>query len=785
MADEKVDEFDAGAAAQLSNATAEEFTTTDNASGSQAQGKVVKRRNRRPVVCKPCRERRSKCSREKPCSICEKRNEAHLCVYAEPVDKSGRAAGTRANKTANRAKQLDKLRELEELFKQTFSRGQSQNAPAKDHYNSNQLPTPTNADGDNQGNMLDPASLPHWSSLFQDLRSSMEGYEDALSDVDDGVIASEERPVLLGSSNPPLLSVILRQYLPEKDEVDRRLNEYFNATYMVIPVIHAPTFLDQYNEFETSSDTTDPAWVALLFAILSLSALITGAQGKDSDLIQHDHWVSAASQCLNIAGYTKPKPHLISALLLVAQSQYMRYLDPSREVALIISIVTRLAFQAGIHREPGPSVSPFEGEMRRRVWVMIRHLDRQVACQFGVPASVQSNAADISAPHNLLDSDFNESITELPPSRPPTDLSPINTFVMKNKLMSVFDVIYAHAINILSPADDDDELNDLESLLKSEHGSIPEAFKMKPISLSINDPPHLRMSRITLEFLFQKTMIILHRRRMAKGAQNSYSACTLAAKSIVNTFQELIDAFEPGKLMEGKGWMLSATIVNDFLLACMALAMAALSPHFGAKYADEILNTLEAGRNLCFSLANRSRGASRVLNAINNVFARHGRDATLPLDPRMQQSGYAPAPSYNTNGYATSSSMAPPDQTSPFAPFPTPAPSSALSQERSTTNGPQGQGQMPYASPLTAFWTGAGNSIFEGQPVMPGVIPSTHQQQQIGQSQQGQAFDFNTLPVQGQAGQFGAVADDFARLSAQAGVGDIDWSVFDAYITEY
>ena len=807
-------DFQSGGPVQVAdNATAIHSAPDNTSNASQKLAKrEKKRRNRLPVVCKPCRDRRAKCDQVKPaCGSCEKRGEQHACVYVLRPNQKTRNAGARASDSAAaRAKQLDKLGQLESMLKRISAQDSSQQTAPKDHYGTNQQQSPpATTEGDGLGAIDAASTLPHWSSLIDQLRASLQGYEDVLSDTDEnaGVVTSEETPLLLGNPNPPPLSTIIANYLPaNKNEIDTRLSTYFNAMFMVIPVIHRQKFIEEYEAFSNSSydETSDPVWVALLFGILSLSALITGVKGDTDDMAQHDLWVNAAAQCLKIKGYTKPRDHLIPALLIFTQSQYLRYLDPSREVAALVPVIVRLAFQSSQHREPGPGVSPFEGELRRRRWVMIRHLDRQVACQFGVPASVQSSAADIEPPRNLNDEDLFEGMTELPPSKSLAEHSAVSTFIVKNKLMAVFDEIYAFALNLRAIPNEESEITRLESLLSAEYESIPDQYKPKTMSLSIADAESVRMSRITLGFLYQKSIIILHRRRMARQVPSSYAACTEAARSIIMTFQDLIEAFQPGRIMEGSEWMLGATIVSDFLLACMTLTVSVGTYQSGSKNIEDNLNVLEVARNLCMQLSSKSGGATRVSQVINSVLLRSGRDANIQLEPQTQQMpqipyGYQPAPSYNLNGYgpaAGSGAGSHPSQSSPFQPFPTPAPSSALSEERSTSNGPQGQqgyggGQVPYAGTLATSWAGMPTSIFEGQPMMPGLFPSSNQQApQQGQHQQmaNAVMNYNQGPGQvGQLIQATMHMDPFERLATYAGgnSGEIDWTVFDQYIMDF
>ena len=58
-----------------------------------AQFRVIRKRNRIPLSCGPCRQRKLKCDRTTPCQNCVKRADTNSCVYATPV---GRKRATQA-----------------------------------------------------------------------------------------------------------------------------------------------------------------------------------------------------------------------------------------------------------------------------------------------------------------------------------------------------------------------------------------------------------------------------------------------------------------------------------------------------------------------------------------------------------------------------------------------------------------------------------------------------------------------------------------------------------------
>ncbi|KAJ6036784.1 fungal specific transcription factor domain protein [Penicillium herquei] len=92
----------------------------------------------------------------------------------------------------------------------------------------------------------------------------------------------------------------------------------------------------------------------------------------------------------------------------------------------------------GYHRDAKhfSSISPFDGEMRRRVWAMIVQLDSSVSTQLGLPRLVKESDTNTAEPRNLVDSDFDEDISILPPSRPEIEVTPTLYVLTKLRLLS-------------------------------------------------------------------------------------------------------------------------------------------------------------------------------------------------------------------------------------------------------------------------------------------------------------------------------------------------------------
>jgi transcription factor-like protein len=234
----------------------------------------------------------------------------------------------------------------------------------------------------------------------------------------------------------------------------------------------------------------------------------------------------------------------------------------------------------GYHREPPHSalVSPFECEMRRRIFTQIYMFDVLISFSMGLPDLVRQVQSDIKTPSNLYDTDFGPTSTSLPPPRPLREISAVTYTVAKWRIVRVF----ARAADIshrVAPPNYTTVVA-LEDELEQVHVDIPEPLKFVPIELQISDPEALIFNRFKLELLYQKTLCILHRRYLMAVATTenecqSQDKCILAAMRILELFQALFGATAPaGGSLTKMPYFLNSLGSQDFLLAAMIICVA-------------------------------------------------------------------------------------------------------------------------------------------------------------------------------------------------------------------
>jgi hypothetical protein len=556
------------------------FRANGDAFPHTSQAKVIKR-NRQALSCLPCRQRKLKCSRQQPCETCVKRNDESSCIYAKATTKSDHKS------ESSRAKAQDRLRQLEDLVMQMVDSDST-----KDPEPSAQSPASADSEQAPDGVLTKSATSSnyvggtHWSAILeniQDLKKDLGAESPGAYPEEDDEIDMDSDTIFGMYRMIPPVSQLLAHHLPPRLQVDRLMSVYFNARAMSFPIIHSGEFQRKYEEFWKDPASIPVHWVSCLFSICCIATKMAKIQGLplfdsgySASANQPDTQVflSVSAQCLIIGGF-RPRPHVVEALGLYAQCRFMESMDPSREVGLIFSIAVRLCYRMAYHRDPDnfPQLSPYEGEMRRRVWAMVRHFDLLSSFQLGLPANIAPDSWDARPPLNLKDEDFDMNTKVLPPPRPEIEPSQMLYFIVKARLMNNFGRVCAHSLSFKTTSQN--EVLELDASVRETYKHVPESLRVRPMPQSFATPPYLIMLRINIEFLYQKSLLVLHRKYMLQDFQFSTKACVDSAMSIARIFSDIYRETQPGGQLHKDRWMFGSFMLTDYLLAAMVMCLAA------------------------------------------------------------------------------------------------------------------------------------------------------------------------------------------------------------------
>lgn len=419
---------------------------------------------------------------------------------------------------------------------------------------------------------------------IEDLKSYFEDDDDTGDGSPEPDLNDQPAEVLMANNSAPRTRQELLSCLPPRHIVDRLTMRYFSAYSPSQHIIHRPTFVKQYAEFWQDQSALPLDWIALLFNILALGTFFSTFTApheleNDSDIPpmqRFSQYRTAAGWALISAKYTHPGPMTLQPMLLYIESEFLVNRASQMNCYLLSAVGLRLMMKMGLHRDPSklPNISPFDGEMRRRMWNLLAQIDLIVSFHLGLPSMIHGIESDTGLPRNLINEDLTPNMAELPPSRPDSEYTELTYPIWKSTVCRVFGLVarQAHSLSLPKYAD----VMKLDNLLEEKWAQVPAFMKVKPLEDSITDPPQLVNQRFGLAALYQKSRCVLHRRYLIEATprkEHEYSrkTCLDAALSLLEYQNTIYQATLPGGLLRQNGWFITSLAIHDFLLAAMVI----------------------------------------------------------------------------------------------------------------------------------------------------------------------------------------------------------------------
>lgn len=344
-----------------------------------------------------------------------------------------------------------------------------------------------------------------------------------------------------------------------------------------------------------------------------------------------------STECLIMSNYSiAPGNFTMEALLFNIQGEYV--LRPKAQVGVWIlsSIATRLAMRMGYHRdsEGYPQISPFHGEMRRRVWATISQLDTLTSYQLGLPSIIQESQSDTKLPGNYFDEDLDPDAASLSAPRSERELTPVLYTIAKGRLLSVFRSFFNRVSTMRITAYQD--VMALDQSLNAAHDLIPPRLRLAKLDDSITVSSNILIRRYNLELVYQKARCVLHRHYMTASYQDSeYKhsrlSCVDAAMTLLRHQADIFKEVQMGGRLFKEKWFLSSLENNDFLLAAMIVCLELISQwqHHSAELQiisgsagivnytrDEMAGALQKSRNFWEEFGTSSAEAQQALTVL-------------------------------------------------------------------------------------------------------------------------------------------------------------------------
>ncbi|CAH0056476.1 unnamed protein product [Clonostachys solani] len=284
-----------------------------------------------------------------------------------------------------------------------------------------------------------------WSKLNDELESLRNDYqkvtdeESDYSDYEETPVHSPEGPPGSSGDHHAFIfgyksaDVDLRGCHPLPSHIPYLWSVFRENVDPLIKILHVPTGEEILRDARKNPSILSPGNAALVFAIY-YSAVVsmepdevrTNFNSEKDDLLKRYRF--ALEQSLAKADF------LNSSELVVLQAftifiTVVRRFDRSRFCWTLLALLIRIAHGMGLHRDGSQlGLTPFETEMRRRLWWGILALDLRSAEELGTELSISETSYDTQLFLNINDSDIHPAMKEPPaPREGRTDTSTVLT----------------------------------------------------------------------------------------------------------------------------------------------------------------------------------------------------------------------------------------------------------------------------------------------------------------------------------------------------------------------
>ncbi|OJJ47814.1 hypothetical protein ASPZODRAFT_63268 [Penicilliopsis zonata CBS 506.65] len=598
---------------------------------------------------------RLKCDRRQPsCGTCARRGLSLSCQYVGSNNQNTTPAPATSHDSASLNIMQERISQLETLVMSLADKRAAQETRERfDIDNADISHTYGRLSLENEETSYVEAS--HWTAILDGIAELKDHFDHPAERNLPLSAPDRDTPMLLYGKNKHASREEILAAVPPKEDSDRMVKRFAEATYPARALIHLPTFMKQYERFWLNPSETPIMWIGLFFSILCLGDMYLESDARDNldGLYSPPLFTNTTNksflyrektvQCLVLGKYTKAVPFVIETLGIYLLGESIQCEDTEVGFWVLVGVIVRLAQRQGYHRDASrffPRISPFHAEMRRRLWAIVSQLDTTISAQCGLPRMLREGQSDTAEPHNLLDEDLDEFMTELPPSRPDTMPTLIGAIVAKCRLVAAFGKI---ADLNLTTTDSVPyaKIQELDTLLNETYRNIPDWLQVLPMTASPTDSPLMIISSIFMTLNFHKAQCALHRRYLRCTSPDSelhaYSrtTCIDAALTILQCQQTLDRELRPGGYLSTVKMPISSALQTEFLHAATILCLV-LDDHLNRngqgdddtqelELMNRIVQALDRSYSFWVLSKQSSREARKAAEALRIVLTKAGR----------------------------------------------------------------------------------------------------------------------------------------------------------------
>ncbi|KAF7162570.1 hypothetical protein CNMCM5623_007816 [Aspergillus felis] len=381
--------------------------------------------------CEGCYQRKVRCDRGEPCTNCSRHG--MTCVYPTRDLDAARKTPTLQD-ISNRLKRLEillsRFAESSEVTTGSavdgggYGRGRAESeiqTQARPSANVNAIETASQHPSDRPPNKSTWEILLNNSDIEPLLQDESNGLETAPSHLQLNTTVHHRHPTQPGACAPLDRDSEPLEFYPDTQLALRLWDVYVKSVDPVLKILHIPTVQSAAVATILDPRSAQPSTVALTFAIYyaAVTALCHGDSDEAVDLpwekpVLLKRYQTALDRLLVTPGFMS-RPELAGLQALAIYVTCLRAHELGRRVWVLTGLVIRLAQSIGLRRD-GTSLrlSPFETEMRLRLWWHLCVLDSRAPEDQGFQPTVDLANQELRLPLNVNDDQIYPDMTHFP-----------------------------------------------------------------------------------------------------------------------------------------------------------------------------------------------------------------------------------------------------------------------------------------------------------------------------------------------------------------------------------
>ncbi|KAI7768402.1 hypothetical protein ACKAV7_013425 [Fusarium commune] len=521
------------------------------------------KRNRPAVSCSTCRARKQKCDRQQPCGPCQKRGVQDSC-HLEPTSRL--PAASLANRGDSRVQ--NELRQMQSLLQSLLSQPNDQVA----------------------------TSCENLAAGVDRIRQAINYRAVTAPQVD-------QPPDIVFGSLAKATSEDVLAALPSRQDSDSVILAYLNARHIAVPFIHIHQFRRQCEAFWNNPESANLLWASILFSVLAVGTIIADDRGNHH---QSSAFISMSARCLISGQYSTATEFSVEALAMHLHARCFHQEDKDINLSQLNALTVRIAQQRGYHVDGDDflqALTPFQVEMRRRVWYYLQYYDVLLSLEHGLPPVIHEDMYSISHPTNVTDDEFDEE-SKVVFSSPVTETHAALPCVYMSQLLPILRRIICHALGFKT-CNYMDALF-LKSQLETWYRSIPPCLRMHSVKdTCLTNTTFTALQRVLFQLIYNTGIALIYRPFLnIMSLENRYceTALDMSRKNALRSIEVYIEVDQ--EMQRGGGLYNDPQVkanlpVNDFFITMIMAPLEFFGcPNLPQCQKGYIIHTLETAAQL-------------------------------------------------------------------------------------------------------------------------------------------------------------------------------------------